>query len=165
VTNLFTEQGHQPCVQPATWRTGTLYLCPQWRGGPVAPPGTGFPCRCLLRLAGLRRRNSNLPPRGGGKVITVFNCLRRYEDIWRNGCITPRIFNIGTRWRWSGQLNAQATLPLGEEPRYPLGGPHSWWESYGEQKMLLPLLGIEPLFFGCPARSLVTIPSTQFRLL
>jgi hypothetical protein len=34
----------------------------QQQGGPVIPPGTGFPFCRLLRLAGLRRRYSN-PPR------------------------------------------------------------------------------------------------------
>jgi hypothetical protein len=34
---------------------------PQEQGGPVIPPGTGFPFRRLLRLAGLRWRYSNPP--------------------------------------------------------------------------------------------------------
>jgi hypothetical protein len=34
----------------------------QEQGGPVIPPGTGFPFRRLSRLAGLRRRYSNPPP-------------------------------------------------------------------------------------------------------
>jgi hypothetical protein len=33
----------------------------QWQGGPVIPPGTGFPFRRLLRLAGLRWRYCNTP--------------------------------------------------------------------------------------------------------
>jgi hypothetical protein len=37
---------------------------PQEHGGPVMPQGTGFPFRRLLRLAGLRWRYSNPPPRG-----------------------------------------------------------------------------------------------------
>jgi hypothetical protein len=39
---------------------------PQEQGGPVTPPGTGFSFRHLLRLAGLRWRYLNLPPRGDG---------------------------------------------------------------------------------------------------
>jgi hypothetical protein len=31
---LFTEQGCQPCAQPPTWRTGSLYLCPPVTGWP-----------------------------------------------------------------------------------------------------------------------------------
>jgi hypothetical protein len=34
------------------------------QGGPVVPPGTGFPFHRLLRLAGLRWRYSNPPPHG-----------------------------------------------------------------------------------------------------
>jgi hypothetical protein len=34
------------------------------RCGPVIPPGTGFPFRRLLRLAGLQWGYSNLPPHG-----------------------------------------------------------------------------------------------------
>jgi hypothetical protein len=43
---------------------GPCIYVPQWQGGPVIPPGTGFPFRRLLRLAGLRWRYSNPPPRG-----------------------------------------------------------------------------------------------------
>jgi hypothetical protein len=38
---------------------------PQEQGGPVIPSGTGFPFRRFLRLAELRWRYSNPPPRGG----------------------------------------------------------------------------------------------------
>jgi hypothetical protein len=41
---------------------------PQEEGGPVITPGTGFPFRRLLRLAGLRWRFSNPPPRGVCKL-------------------------------------------------------------------------------------------------
>jgi hypothetical protein len=40
-----------------------IYILP-WQGGPVIPPGTGFPFRRLLRLAGLRWRYSAPPPHG-----------------------------------------------------------------------------------------------------
>jgi hypothetical protein len=40
-----------------------IYI-PQEQGGPVIPPGTGFPFRRLLRLAGLRWRYSIPPPHG-----------------------------------------------------------------------------------------------------
>jgi hypothetical protein len=36
----------------------------QEQGGPVIPPGTGFPFRRLIRLAGLQWRYSNPPPHG-----------------------------------------------------------------------------------------------------
>jgi hypothetical protein len=40
---------------------GPCIYIPQEQGGPVIPPGTGFPFRRLLQLAGLRRRYSNPP--------------------------------------------------------------------------------------------------------
>jgi hypothetical protein len=43
---------------------GSLIYIPQEQGGPVIPPGTGFPFRRLLRLAGLRWRYSNPAPHG-----------------------------------------------------------------------------------------------------
>jgi hypothetical protein len=43
---------------------GTRIYIPQEQGSPVTPPGTGFPFRRLLRLAGLRWRYSNPPPCG-----------------------------------------------------------------------------------------------------
>jgi hypothetical protein len=48
-----TPQPGRPCSR--------IYI-PQEQGGPVIPPGTGFPLRRLLRLAGLRWRYSNPPP-------------------------------------------------------------------------------------------------------
>jgi hypothetical protein len=50
---------------PTTWRSGPCIYIPQEQGGPVISLGTGFPFRRLLRLAGLRWRCSNQPPRGG----------------------------------------------------------------------------------------------------
>jgi hypothetical protein len=40
---LFTQQGRQPCVQPSTWRTRSLFLSPQWQGRPIIPPGLTSP--------------------------------------------------------------------------------------------------------------------------
>jgi hypothetical protein len=44
-----------------------IYI-PQEEGGPVIPPGAGFPFRLLLRLVGLQWRYSNPPP--NGRTIT-----------------------------------------------------------------------------------------------
>jgi hypothetical protein len=41
-----------------------VFISPQEKGGPVIPPGTGFPFRRLLRLAELRWRYSTPPPHG-----------------------------------------------------------------------------------------------------
>jgi hypothetical protein len=43
---------------------GPRIYIPQEKGGPVIHPGTGFPFRRLLRLAGLRWRYSTSPPHG-----------------------------------------------------------------------------------------------------
>jgi hypothetical protein len=43
---------------------GPRVYIPQKQGGPVIPPGTGFPFHRLLRLAGLRWRYSTPPLRG-----------------------------------------------------------------------------------------------------
>jgi hypothetical protein len=61
---------------------------------------------------------------------------------------------------WSASRFGRFT-PQEKSPRYPLdrrlGGPRSRTGSYGEEKNLLPLLGIEPRLLGRPARSLVVI--------
>jgi hypothetical protein len=49
---------------PQSGGQGPCIYIPQEQGGPVIPPGTGFPFLRLLRLAGLRWRYSNPPPRG-----------------------------------------------------------------------------------------------------
>jgi hypothetical protein len=48
---------------PSTWRARSLYLYTPGIGGPVIPPGTGFPFRHLLRLKGLQWRHLTPPPR------------------------------------------------------------------------------------------------------
>jgi hypothetical protein len=53
---------HMRLLQPGM-PVPRIYI-PQEQGGPVIPPGTGFPFRRLLRLAGLRWRCSILPPHG-----------------------------------------------------------------------------------------------------
>jgi hypothetical protein len=50
-----TPQPGGPCLR--------IYI-PQEQCGPVTPPATGFPCRRLLRPAGLRWRYLKQPPRG-----------------------------------------------------------------------------------------------------
>jgi hypothetical protein len=47
---------------------GPCSYIPQEQGGPVIPPGTGFPLCRLIQLAGLRWRNSNPPPHGSLKT-------------------------------------------------------------------------------------------------
>jgi hypothetical protein len=47
----------------------------QYQGGPVIPPGTGFPCRRLLRLAGIRWRYSTRLHKGWTTVYSCSNCF------------------------------------------------------------------------------------------
>jgi hypothetical protein len=50
----------------------SVFIFPQEQGGSVIPPGTGFPFRRLLRLAGLRWRYSNPPPHGPHWTFLAF---------------------------------------------------------------------------------------------
>jgi hypothetical protein len=100
---------------PPTWMTSSpfyLYI-PQEECGPVLRPANGFPSCSPLRLAGLRRRNSNPPPHG--LMQTEFHFLVRlnaaiicsqtyilgsYRDksicgavlqVWLTACVHPCI--------------------------------------------------------------------------
>jgi hypothetical protein len=42
-SNFFAEQGCQPCIQPPTWRTRSLYLCPPETGWPSYTPRPWVP--------------------------------------------------------------------------------------------------------------------------
>jgi hypothetical protein len=48
---------------PQPGGTGPYIYIPQWQGGSVIPPGTGFPFYRLLRLAGIWWSYYNPPPR------------------------------------------------------------------------------------------------------
>jgi hypothetical protein len=54
---------------------GPRIYIPQEQGGPVIPPGTGFPFRHLLQLAGLRWRYSIPPPHGNPSTSTNYISL------------------------------------------------------------------------------------------
>jgi hypothetical protein len=58
---IFTVSGSR---LPQPGGPGPRIYIRQEQRGPVIPPGTGFPFRLLLRLAGLRWRYSNPPPCG-----------------------------------------------------------------------------------------------------
>jgi hypothetical protein len=60
---------------PQTRGSGPRIYMPHEKCGPVMPPGTGFPFRRLLRLAGLRWRYSNPPPHGHLKTEFPLNNL------------------------------------------------------------------------------------------
>jgi hypothetical protein len=69
----FTVSDSRP---PQPGGSGPRIYIPQEQNGPVIPPGTGFPFRRLLRLAGLRWRYSNPPPHGMISELKVKVTLR-----------------------------------------------------------------------------------------
>jgi hypothetical protein len=70
-----------------------LRICiPQDQGGPVIPPGTGFPFRRLLRLAGLRWRYSTLPPHGMGQVSELDTHYFHFTPLYS----THPVCSLGT---------------------------------------------------------------------
>jgi hypothetical protein len=76
------------------WRARSPYLYPQGRGGPVIPPGSGFPFCCLLRLARQRWRYSNPPPHWidyvKSKSYFTTGCLPQISSSWRQAPWDPR---------------------------------------------------------------------------
>jgi hypothetical protein len=68
---------------PPTWRARSPYSNPQEQGCPIITPGTGFPFRRLLRLAGLRWRYSTAAPHGRQSFLCsehLDNTSRRTEN-------------------------------------------------------------------------------------
>jgi hypothetical protein len=57
------------------FETPPTYIPPE-EGGPVIPPGTGFPFRCFLRLSRTRWRCSNRLPRGGERERVIYVILK-----------------------------------------------------------------------------------------
>jgi hypothetical protein len=76
VSDLRLPQPGGPCPH--------IYIS-QEQGGPVIPPGTGFP---FCRLTGLQWRYSTLPPRHGpqDKHRLLLSIMRVYCPLPRNGC-------------------------------------------------------------------------------
>jgi hypothetical protein len=71
-----------PCLTVSNLRlpqpagSGPHIYIPQQQGGPVIPPGTAFPSRRLLHIAGLRWRHSTPPTHGftdlaNSKLVSV----------------------------------------------------------------------------------------------
>jgi hypothetical protein len=88
---------------PQPGRPGPRIYIPQERGGPDIPPGTGFPFRCLLRLAELRWRYSIPPPQGGKltDLITEPITIYGYKEI-------THIINIHKRSKFLCYLSKDA---------------------------------------------------------
>jgi len=61
----------------------------------------------------------------------------------------------------SGRFHTKVVCHRGKTPQYPtskrLGGPHTQYGHFGEEKSRLLLLRNEPRFIRCPACSLVTL--------
>jgi hypothetical protein len=73
-----------------------IYI-PQEQGSPVIPPGTGFPFRRLLRLAGLRCMYSTPPPHGIGRTVfpwTAYYDTDRIESIASNSSVVACVFVV-----------------------------------------------------------------------
>jgi hypothetical protein len=66
---------------------------PQEQDGSIIPPSTGFPFRCLLRLAELRRRYSNPPPLGDWTLTLPFRSPS--QSHFTTGGLPP----ISSSWR------------------------------------------------------------------
>jgi hypothetical protein len=70
---------------------GPRIYIPQEHDGPVIPPSTGFPFRRLLRLARLRWRYSNPPPRGRTANAKVKITLRLTVSQSVSPGVEPRL--------------------------------------------------------------------------
>jgi hypothetical protein len=103
------------------------------------------------------------------KVVPGLNWALYYKDMWGSGGVAPCIFNFGTGWNWVVSFMSWLHyLWLKSSSNHwiaRVGGHRSWSECKGEDKSLLPLLGIWPQFLGCPACSQVTIPTELSRFI
>lgn len=98
--------------------------------------------------------------------LPVLLCVLKYREstcachkgIWVGGGIKPLIHNLSSSWRWV--VPATAALRNGERAAdndWRLGWPQRWTGCLGDEKNLLPIMGIEPHFLGCPVTD-CTIP-------
>jgi hypothetical protein len=72
-----------------------IYI-PQEQGGPVIPPGTCFPFRRLLRLAGLRCRYSNPHPHGQSATPNL-SCLQHLDTDRTEDAVLLLLFTARKR--------------------------------------------------------------------
>jgi hypothetical protein len=91
---------------------GSRIYIPQGQGGPVIPPGTGFPFRRLLRLAGLRWRYCNPPPHGPGvgvlyvggpdsnKQLPLVTAQAQPDELSGSCCRAPNLWVPRGGWGW-----------------------------------------------------------------
>jgi hypothetical protein len=75
------------------------------------------------------------------KLVPLFNYAPRYEDLWRNGGVSPRILNLGTIWTWAVSLTPRQIHPRGKSTWYQLdmglivSGPQSRSWHCAEEKI------------------------------
>jgi hypothetical protein len=70
------------------------------------------------------------------------------KAYWGSGFIAPRIFDLGTRWRWVVSFTPQSLYPQRKSFWYPLerrlGGPQCRSGGGGKEKNSQPLSTLEP---------------------
>jgi hypothetical protein len=68
------------------------------------------------------------------------------KTVWRNGCIDPRIIDLGISLRWEVSFTPRPLCPLGKSPSYPLDtrlvSPGTGLDDV-EGRIILPLPGHE----------------------
>jgi hypothetical protein len=78
-------------------------------------------------------------------------------NIISSGYIDPHVVNLGTRWRWVVSFTPRPLYARGTSLRYlsgrRLGGPQSRSGRSVDEKNVLPLLEIEPIFLCRLSRS------------
>jgi len=64
------------------------------------------------------------------------------EEYWGSGFIALRVFDLGTRWRWTVSFTPRPLYPQRKSSRYPLdrrlAGPESRSGHGGEKKNSYP---------------------------
>jgi hypothetical protein len=96
---------------PLTWRVRSPYLYTPGTEWPNYTPGSGFPFRHLLRLAGLWWKYSNPPPHGRVSAVFRFSRYISWADltentstcslfitVWRGSCGGPRRKHCFPEW-------------------------------------------------------------------
>lgn len=83
-----------------------------------------------------------------------------HHTLWG---ITSHIHTLCNRQTWMVSFMPKPLYPWGESHQYPsarrLCGVQRWSSYFGEKKILLTLLAMEPWISDCPAYGLVTIPN------
>jgi hypothetical protein len=121
---------------PQPGESGLPYLYPPGTVGPVIPPGTGFPFRRLLWLAGLRRKYSYSPPHGQN--------VRQWSSTWGTqntlggmrkhltGCVKLKKGILFGDKQWINMSRFRVTP--GDPGTNNIGGLQSWKKTILEEQ-------------------------------